>query len=66
MRDGRGEVRRPVGLRLWLSGGWLVLLVLAAVDSDPAADGVPTIGVLAKVAIATGRMGVGGRVATKN
>ncbi|MEW9920628.1 ABC transporter permease [Marimonas sp. MJW-29] len=31
MRDARGEVRRPIGLRLWLSGGWLALLVLAAV-----------------------------------
>lgn len=31
MRDARGEVRRPIGLRLWLSGGWLTLLVLAAV-----------------------------------
>lgn len=31
MRDARGEVRRPLGLRLWLSGGWLTLLVLAAV-----------------------------------
>ncbi|MFK7754829.1 MAG: ABC transporter permease [Sedimentitalea sp.] len=31
MRDARGDVRRPIGLRLWLSGGWLTLLVLAAV-----------------------------------
>ena len=31
MRDARGEIRRPLGLRLWLSGGWLTLLVLAAV-----------------------------------
>ncbi len=31
MRDARGEVRRPLGLRLWLSGGWLTVLVLAAV-----------------------------------
>lgn len=31
MGDARGSVRRPIGLRLWLSGGWLVLLVLAAV-----------------------------------
>ncbi len=30
MRDARGEVKRPIGLRLWLSGGWLALLVLAA------------------------------------
>ncbi|AXI43954.1 ABC transporter permease [Sulfitobacter sp. SK011] len=30
MHDARGDVRRPVGLRLWLSGGWLTLLVLAA------------------------------------
>ena len=31
MRDARGDVKRPIGLRLWLSGGWLTLLVLAAV-----------------------------------
>ena len=30
MRDGRGQVRRNVGLRLWLSAGWLTLLLLAA------------------------------------
>jgi hypothetical protein len=30
MRDGRGQVRRKVGLRLWLSAGWLALLLLAA------------------------------------
>ena len=30
MLDARGSVRRPLGLRLWLSGGWLVLLVLVA------------------------------------
>lgn len=30
MRDARAEVRRPIGLRLWLSGGWLSLLVLGA------------------------------------
>jgi hypothetical protein len=30
MRDGRGQVRRQVGLRLWLSAGWLTLLLLAA------------------------------------
>ena len=30
MRDARGEMRRPIGMRLWLSGGWLGLLVLAA------------------------------------
>ncbi|KKL85813.1 hypothetical protein LCGC14_1950970 [marine sediment metagenome] len=30
MRDARGDVKRPIGLRLWLSGGWLSLLVLAA------------------------------------
>jgi dipeptide transport system permease protein len=28
--DARAAVRRPVGLRLWLSGGWLVLLVVVA------------------------------------
>ena len=31
MADGRSLVRRRAGLRLWLSGGWLVLLVLVAV-----------------------------------
>ncbi|MFC6582330.1 ABC transporter permease [Sulfitobacter aestuariivivens] len=31
MRDARAEVRRPIGLRLWLSGGWLSLLALAAI-----------------------------------
>ncbi|MEP2576784.1 MAG: ABC transporter permease, partial [Roseibium sp.] len=31
MHDARGHVRRLPGLRLWLSGGWLTLLVLAAV-----------------------------------
>lgn len=31
MLDGRSQVRRRIGLRLWLSGGWLLLLVLAAV-----------------------------------
>ncbi|GAB4347521.1 MAG: ABC transporter permease [Oricola sp.] len=30
MRDGRSQIRRRIGLRLWLSGGWLLLLVLAA------------------------------------
>ncbi len=30
MRDARGEIRRPIGVRLWLSGGWLALLVLGA------------------------------------
>ncbi len=29
--DGRGAVRRRLGLRLWLSGGWLALLVIGAV-----------------------------------
>lgn len=29
MRDTRGG-RRPIGLRLWLSGGWLTVLVVAA------------------------------------
>ena len=31
MRDARGNLRRPLGLRLWLSGGWITLLVLGAV-----------------------------------
>ena len=31
MRDARAELRRPSGLRLWLSGGWLTLLVVVAV-----------------------------------
>lgn len=30
MADARGSLRRPVGARLWLAGGWLTLLVLAA------------------------------------
>lgn len=30
MLDGRAQIRRRLGLRLWLSGGWLVLLLLAA------------------------------------
>ncbi len=30
MRDARGDAKRPIGLRLWLSGGWLILLVMAA------------------------------------
>jgi len=30
MRDVTAEVKRPVGLRLWLSGGWLIMLALAA------------------------------------
>ena len=30
MRDARGDIKRPLGLRLWLSGGWLLLLALAA------------------------------------
>ena len=30
MRDARAEIRRPLGARLWLSGGWLTLLVLGA------------------------------------
>jgi peptide/nickel transport system permease protein len=31
MLDGRGAVRRRLGARLWLSGGWLLLLLLTAV-----------------------------------
>ncbi|WP_050930086.1 ABC transporter permease [Aestuariivita boseongensis] len=31
MRDARAEVKRPIGLRLWLSGGWIALLALAAI-----------------------------------
>lgn len=31
MLDARGQIRRLPGLRLWLSGGWLALLVTAAV-----------------------------------
>lgn len=31
MADARAMVRRRLGMRLWLSGGWLSLLVLAAV-----------------------------------
>lgn len=33
MRDARGDVKRPIGLRLWLSGGWLTFLVLAALGA---------------------------------
>ncbi|MFT4962370.1 MAG: dipeptide transport system permease protein [Paracoccaceae bacterium] len=31
MRDGRAEIKRPIGLRLWLSGGWLTFLMLVAI-----------------------------------
>ncbi len=31
MRDARAEVRRPIGMRLWLSGGWLTALALMAI-----------------------------------
>ncbi|PQO23748.1 ABC transporter permease [Rhodobacteraceae bacterium WD3A24] len=31
MRDGRGQIRRRAGLRLWLSGGWLALVLFGAV-----------------------------------
>ena len=31
MRDARGQIRRMPGLRLWLSGSWLLILILAAV-----------------------------------
>ncbi len=31
MADGRGTIRRRAGLRLWLAGGWLALLALAAI-----------------------------------
>lgn len=31
MRDARSQVRRPIGLRLWLSGGWIALLIIGAV-----------------------------------
>lgn len=31
MADARSAIRRPIGPRLWLSGGWLTLLVLGAV-----------------------------------
>lgn len=30
MADGRAHIRRPVPMRLWLAGGWLSLLVIAA------------------------------------
>lgn len=30
MHDARAEIRRPLGLRLWLAGGWLSLLTLSA------------------------------------
>ncbi|WP_054303133.1 ABC transporter permease [Gemmobacter sp. LW-1] len=31
LTDGRGAVKRRIGTRLWLAGGWLALLLLAAV-----------------------------------
>lgn len=31
MADARANLKRPVGARVWLSGGWLLLLVLSAV-----------------------------------
>lgn len=31
MRDARAALHRPLGLRLWLSGGWLAVLALAAI-----------------------------------
>ncbi|MDN5786599.1 ABC transporter permease [Pseudorhodobacter sp.] len=31
MRDARGNRRQPIGLRLWLSGGWLLILACAAI-----------------------------------
>ena len=31
MADGRAQIRRRAGLRLWLSAGWLLMLVLVAV-----------------------------------
>jgi len=31
MLDGRSQVKRRIGARLWLSGGWLALLVLLAI-----------------------------------
>jgi peptide/nickel transport system permease protein len=31
MADGRAQVRRRAGARLWLAAGWLIILVLAAV-----------------------------------
>jgi len=31
LTDGRGAVKRRIGTRLWLAGGWLTLLLLAAV-----------------------------------
>ena len=31
MRDGRGMVKRPFGLRLWLSGTWLSFLTIIAI-----------------------------------
>lgn len=31
MLDGRATLHRPLGLRLWLAGGWLLVLVIAAI-----------------------------------
>ncbi len=33
MLDGRGQVKRRAGLRLWLSGLWLGLLVVFAIGA---------------------------------
>lgn len=31
MRDARGEIKRPIGIRLWLSSVWLILLTIIAI-----------------------------------
>jgi peptide/nickel transport system permease protein len=41
MLDGRGQVRRRAGPRLWLSGGWLAMLALAAVFAPAVAPHDP-------------------------
>jgi len=43
MRDARGDVTRPIGLRLWLSGGWLALLLLAALSAPLIAPKDPLV-----------------------
>lgn len=43
MRDARSEVTRPIGLRLWLSGGWLAVLALTALCAPLIAPKDPLI-----------------------
>ena len=43
MRDERGALKRPLGLRLWLSGSWLTLLFFAALFAPLIAPKDPLI-----------------------